>query len=74
MLKLAHRPEYVFILLVMSCPFVAATWLSDGSVLWALARYVGATVDGLPVGLSIVGAHGKDATLVAVAKALEDMA
>jgi amidase len=31
----------------------------------------GATVDGLPVGLSILGAHGSDATLVAVAKALE---
>ena len=33
----------------------------------------GATVNGLPVGLSIVGAHGSDATLVAVAKAMEDM-
>jgi amidase len=31
----------------------------------------GATVDGLPVGLSIVGARGSDATLVAVASALE---
>jgi amidase len=31
----------------------------------------GATVDGLPVGLSIVGAPGTDATLVAVARALE---
>jgi amidase len=31
----------------------------------------GATVDGLPVGLSILGAHGSDATLVTVAKALE---
>ncbi len=31
----------------------------------------GATVDGLPVGLSVVGAHGTDATLVAVAKAME---
>jgi amidase len=31
----------------------------------------GATVDGLPVGLSIVGAHGADASLVAVARALE---
>lgn len=31
----------------------------------------GATVDGLPVGLSILGAHGSDATLVAVAQALE---
>ena len=33
----------------------------------------GATVDGLPVGLSIVGGHGSDATLVAVTKAMEDM-
>jgi amidase len=32
----------------------------------------GATVDGLPVGLSIVGARGSDATLVAVARALAD--
>jgi amidase len=31
----------------------------------------GATVGGLPVGLSIVGARGSDATLVAVAQALE---
>jgi amidase len=31
----------------------------------------GATVDGLPVGLSIVGARGSDAALVAVARALE---
>jgi amidase len=31
----------------------------------------GATVDGLPVGLSIVGPRGSDATLVAVARALE---
>lgn len=31
----------------------------------------GATVDGLPIGLSIIGAHGSDATLVAVARALE---
>jgi amidase len=31
----------------------------------------GATVDGLPVGLSILGARGSDATLVAVAKAME---
>ena len=31
----------------------------------------GATVDGLPVGLSILGARGSDATLIAVAKALE---
>ncbi len=30
----------------------------------------GATVDGLPVGLSIVGGRGSDATLVAVARAL----
>ncbi len=31
----------------------------------------GATVDGLPVGLSIVGARGSDAALVAVARAME---
>ena len=31
----------------------------------------GASVDGLPVGLSIVGGHGGDAALVAVARALE---
>lgn len=31
----------------------------------------GAMVDGCPIGLSIVGAHGSDATLVAVAQALE---
>jgi amidase len=31
----------------------------------------GTTVDGLPVGLSIVGGPGCDATLVAVARALE---
>ena len=31
----------------------------------------GAEVDGLPVGLSIVGGHGSDAALVAVARALE---
>jgi amidase len=30
-----------------------------------------ATVDGLPVGLSIIGPRGSDATLVAVARALE---
>jgi amidase len=30
------------------------------------------TVDGLPVGLSIIGPRGSDATLVAVARALED--
>jgi amidase len=30
----------------------------------------GAEVDGLPIGLSIVGARGSDATLVAVARAL----
>jgi amidase len=34
----------------------------------------GGTVNGLPVGLSIVGSHGQDAMLVAVAKAVEDMA
>jgi amidase len=32
----------------------------------------GATVDGLPVGLSILGARGSDTALVAVAKAMED--
>jgi amidase len=32
----------------------------------------GAHVEGRPVGLSIVGAHGSDAMLVAVAKAMED--
>jgi amidase len=31
----------------------------------------GATIDGLPVGLSILGARGSDATLVAVARAME---
>lgn len=31
----------------------------------------GATVDGLPVGLSILGGHGSDAMLVAVAQAME---
>ena len=31
----------------------------------------GATIDGLPVGLSIIGPRGSDATLVAVARALE---
>jgi amidase len=31
----------------------------------------GTTVDGLPVGLSIIGPRGSDATLVAVARALE---
>jgi amidase len=31
----------------------------------------GAHVDGLPVGLSILGARGSDAALVAVAKAME---
>ena len=30
----------------------------------------GATVDGLPVGLSIVGGRGSDATLIAVASSL----
>ena len=34
----------------------------------------GATVDGAPVGLSILGARGSDATLVAVARALEQNA
>jgi amidase len=32
----------------------------------------GATVEGLPVGLSILGARGSDASLVAVARAMED--
>jgi len=32
----------------------------------------GATVDGAPIGLSILGAHGSDAVLVAVAKAFEE--
>jgi len=31
----------------------------------------GATVDGLPVGLSIIGSRGSDATLIAVARAFE---
>ena len=31
----------------------------------------GATVDGLPVGLSIIGPRGSDASLAAVARALE---
>ncbi len=30
----------------------------------------GATVDGLPVGLSIVAGHGADAALVALARAM----
>jgi amidase len=30
----------------------------------------GSTVDGLPIGLSIIGGHGGDATLVAVAREL----
>lgn len=33
----------------------------------------GATIDGAPIGLSILGGHGTDATLVAVAKALASM-
>jgi amidase len=32
----------------------------------------GASAGGLPVGLSIVGARGSDATLVAVARAMEE--
>jgi amidase len=32
----------------------------------------GATVNGLPVGLSILGRHGSDAALIAVAKAMEE--
>ncbi len=35
------------------------------------ASLPGATVDGLPVGLSIIGPRGSDASLVAVARALE---
>jgi amidase len=31
----------------------------------------GAELDGLPIGLSIVGARGTDATLIAVARAME---
>lgn len=33
----------------------------------------GATIDGLPIGLSIIGARGSDASLIAVARALEAM-
>jgi amidase len=33
----------------------------------------GATVDGLPVGLSIIGPRGSDATLIAVAQAFENI-
>jgi amidase len=36
------------------------------------ASLPGATVDGLPVGLSIIGARGSDATLVAVARAMAE--
>jgi amidase len=32
----------------------------------------GATIDGAPVGLSIVGPHGADLDLLAVARAFED--
>jgi Asp-tRNA(Asn)/Glu-tRNA(Gln) amidotransferase A subunit family amidase len=38
---------------------------------YSVASVPGASVDGLPVGLSIVGGHGSDAALVAVARALE---
>jgi amidase len=38
---------------------------------YSVASAPGASVDGLPVGLSIVGGHGSDAALVAVARALE---
>ena len=31
----------------------------------------GANVNGLPIGLSLVGGHGSDAALVAVAQAME---
>jgi amidase len=34
----------------------------------------GSTVDGLPIGLSIIGPRGSDASLVAVARALEAQA
>ncbi len=34
----------------------------------------GATVEGAPVGLSIIGARGSDASLIAVAQAMEDAA
>jgi amidase len=34
----------------------------------------GTTVDGLPVGLSVIGPCGSDATLVSVARALEEQA
>ncbi|MCA3452515.1 MAG: amidase [Rhodobacter sp.] len=34
----------------------------------------GATIDGLPIGLSIIGPRGSDATLVAVARAMEEQA
>jgi amidase len=34
----------------------------------------GASVDGAPVGLSIVGARGSDASLIAVARAMESAA
>jgi len=34
----------------------------------------GATVDGAPIGLSIIGGHGSDASLVALAQAFEDEA
>jgi amidase len=34
----------------------------------------GATVDGAPIGLSIIGGHGSDASLIALAQAFEDEA
>ena len=44
--KLAHWPKYLFILLVMVCPMVAAMGPFGGGLV-ALARYAGATVAGL---------------------------
>ena len=46
---------------------------------WRLAGHPqvsipGAVVDGAPIGLSIVGARGSDATLAAVARAMEQAA
>ena len=46
-LKLAHWPKYLFILLVMACPMVAALGPFGGGFWWALARYAGTTVAGL---------------------------
>ena len=46
-LKLAHWPKYLFVLLVMVCPLVAALGPFGGGFWWALARYAGTTVAGL---------------------------